>query len=100
MRNIGKKTFLCDFLNFKTIFFVFSTELEGLVINNKAQINLLTLLAEDYQKVAPLIVKTIEEAIFQVRVFQDLCKPIMKFDKTIKGIVIIFSNYYLNSLFL
>ncbi|VDL67355.1 unnamed protein product [Nippostrongylus brasiliensis] len=49
--------------------------LDELVNNNKTQINLLTILAEDYQQHAAAIVDTIEKQIYTVPKIQKL--PIM-----------------------
>uniref|UniRef100_A0A1I7X767 CID domain-containing protein n=1 Tax=Heterorhabditis bacteriophora TaxID=37862 RepID=A0A1I7X767_HETBA len=49
--------------------------LDELVNNNKTQINLLTILAEDYQQYAPAIVDTIDKQIYRVPKEQKL--PVM-----------------------
>lgn len=58
---------------YRSIFVVSSKELiissaalAELEENNKTQINLLTLLAEDYASVSPRIVKVIEDTLFKV----------------------------------
>ncbi|KAJ1349582.1 hypothetical protein KIN20_005173 [Parelaphostrongylus tenuis] len=66
--------------------------LDELVNNNKTQINLLTILAEDYQQHAGAIVETIEKQIYAVPKAQKL--PIM-YDLFAKIIVRVFLHVFL-----
>ena len=51
------------------LFLLYSSELKNLKENNKVAINLLTLMAEDYQEYSAAIVDAIEQTLYKVPLF-------------------------------